>query len=56
MIFSRIFCLMFLMDIIKHNLEKKFKTCFIFLRDCLGEVSRKRVMLSGGNKNLFKTN
>ena len=33
---SRIFCLMFLIDAIKPNVEKKFKT----LRDCLGEGSR----------------
>ena len=41
-IFSLIFCLLFLIDAIKHSVEKKFKTCFILLRDCLGEVSRKR--------------
>ena len=29
---------MFLIDAIKHNVKKKLKTCFIFLRDCLGEV------------------
>ena len=33
---------MFFIDAIKHYVEKKFKTCFIFLRDCLGEVGRKR--------------
>ena len=31
-----------LIDAIKHNVEKKFKTCCSYLRDCLGEVSRKR--------------
>ena len=36
-IFSPIFCLMFF---IKPIVEKKFKTCFIFVRDCLGEGSR----------------
>ena len=33
---------MFLIDAIKHNIEKKFETGFIFLHDCLGEVSYKR--------------
>ena len=32
--------IMFLIDAIKLNVEKKFKTCFIFLRYCLGEKSR----------------
>ena len=46
---------MFLIDAIKHNVEKQFKTCFIFLHDCLGEVSRKiRVMFSGGNKKIIQ--
>ena len=35
---------MFLIDAIKHNVEKKFKTCFIFLRDCL----------SGGESQAYK--
>ena len=81
---------MFLIDAIKHNVEKdfirqqndlkrqcfhvndlkkKFKTCFIYLHDCCGAVSRSfasvhnktsfvsfRVMFPGGNKTLFKTN
>ena len=34
-----LFCLMFLIGAIKPIVEKKFNTCFIFLRDCLGEVS-----------------
>ena len=37
---------MYLIDTIKHNVEKKFKT--FFLRDCLGEVSHKRT-----NKPIF---
>ena len=36
-----IFSYIFLIGAIKHNVEKKFKICFI-LRDCLGVVSRKR--------------
>ena len=54
---------MFLIDIIKPNAEKKYKTCFIFLRNCLGEGSREstnltrfvsfRVWLGGCNKKLY---
>ena len=35
-IISHIFFLLFLIDAIKHNIEKKFKTYFILLHDCLG--------------------
>ena len=38
---------MFLMDVIKPNAEKKFKTGFIFLRDCFVSF---RVRLGGGKK------
>ena len=50
---------MFLIDAIQ-QLEKKFKTCFIYLRNCLGEMSHSvqnktsfdsfRVLFSGGKK------
>ena len=64
-IFSRLFCLNFLIEGIKPNVEKKFKTCFIFLRDCLGEGSREEeyekkqfcffsFRLGGGNKNFIQ--
>ena len=46
---------MFLIDTIKHTVEKKLKTCFIYLRDCLGEVSFVSfcVMFSGYSKNFI---
>ena len=53
---------MFLNDAIKYNVERKFKTCFLFLRDCLGEVGRKLVWFLfvlcflAATKKLFKTN
>jgi hypothetical protein len=60
--FSRIFCLIFLIDAIKPKVEKKFQ---IFLRDCFGEVSRERtnktsfgyfrVRFVGSNKNIIQT-
>ena len=52
---------MFLIDAIKHNVVKKFKTCFIFLRDFLWKVRNKtnfasfRVMFSGGNKYFIQS-
>jgi hypothetical protein len=59
-IFSRIFCLMFLIDAINPKVEKKLKNPFYFILDCLGEVSRKptnkssfvsfRFRFVGGNK------
>ena len=61
-IFFSIFFLVFvLIDAIKHKVEMKL---VFFLRDCLGEVSRKlqnkisfvsfRVIFSGGNKNFIQ--
>ena len=58
---------MFLIDAIKPKVEKKFKTCFINLRDCLGGVSRERnkikpvlflfaLGLLAATKTLFKRN
>ena len=57
---------MFLIDAIKHTVEKKFKTCFIFsqlFRGCvlhLASVQNKtsmvsfRAIFSGGNKNFIQ--
>ena len=49
---------MFLIDAIKLNVEKKFKTCFIFLRCWGGEsgaykIDQFCVMFVGGNINII---
>ena len=43
----------FLIYAIKDNVEKKFKTCYIFWRDCFGEVSRKTLFKTNKNILLF---
>ena len=65
-IYSRLFCLMFLIDAIKPYVEKKFKACFIFTRLFRGRVSGatkiKPVLflfvfgLLAATKTLFKRN
>ena len=47
---------MFLIDAIKPNVEKKSKTCFIFLRDCLGEGSQERTKQKHYSKETKKFN
>ena len=53
---------MFLIDTIKHKIENNFKTCFIFIGDCLvfkaGESQAnkiKPVLFLVATKTLFKT-